>query len=213
MEGRPALRVIDGGLQRALPPLIRLNGQILRLGAPIGAAPLGAWLAGEWGPRAQAVSVRLVPRSQAPAWPRLLHRMQSCSHGAVPRVLSVERWEDCWCAVLEPLRGTTLALRLATGRPPSRRWCFRLGWQLAYAVLSAHACGLRSGSVHESGIWITAEKYLKLPEWSETADAAKDWRGLTELCRRLNLDLPSTATDWLPWFERKARRLSVYEPL
>jgi len=215
VEGRPALHVVEGGLERSpLPPVIRLRGEILRLGAPIGTTPLGSWLAGEWGPAAQRVSVRLIPRPQAPNLPGLLRRMLECRHGAVPRVLCLERWEDCWCVLSEPLEGTSLALRLATGRPPSQRWCFRLGWQLTYAVLSAHACGLASGSIHESGIWLTSDNYLKLPEWSsELADPAVDWRDLVEICRRLNLDLPTTPTEWLPWFEQRARRFSVYEPI
>ncbi len=139
--------------------------------------------------------------------------MQTCRHGAVPRVLGVERWEDCWCALFEPLQGTTLALRLATGRPPSQRWRFRLLWQLVYAVFSAHSHGMASGSLHESGIWLTSENYLKLPDWSGSADPVADCQDLAKLGHRLNVSLSATPGEWLPGFERKARRLSVYEPL
>lgn len=213
MEGRPALRLIEGGRERAYPPLLRLNGEVLRLRQPVGTPRLGLWLAGDWGAGAQPVSVRLVPRVLAPHWPGLLQRMQACGHGAVPRVLAVDRWEDHWCAVLEPLHGTNLALRLATGRPPSRPWCFRLLWQLAQAVLSAHECGLASGFLQETDIWLTSEKYLKLPEWSDTANWAQDCLDLLALSSRLKVDLPASPGEWLPWFERKARRLSVYEPI
>lgn len=201
--------MLEGGQQRVLPPLLRLNGEILRLRGPL----TGELLRGEWGPNAQPVSVRIVPRADEPTLPRLLHRMQSCHHGAVPRVVGVERWEDCWCALFEPLQGTTLAMRLATGKPPSQRWRFRLVWQLAYAVLTAHSHGLASGSLTESGVWLTSESYLKLPDWSERADPATDRQDLVGLGQRLNVDLSDNFPDWLPGFERKARRRSVYEPL
>ena len=227
MEGnQPAgarLELMQGGLleEPRLPRVLSMRDLELRLGDPLGSFPPGHHLAGHWMgahgfPR--PVSVRLIPRTQAESWRRVVRRLANQRHGAYPDVYRLEQWEDYVCAVAEPLAGMSLAQWLTSRRSLSPRRVLALAWQTAWALAWAHERGVAHGNLCESLVWLTPERHVKLLDWGVAGpgSALADCQAYERLFSGLGL---SPDTEWantaeaVRWFEARHRRFSVYERL